>query len=259
MSRHGSESEEEEAIVVTRQDEQYDPEDDADFEREYAKMMAESLESRKFDRKPMFDVPLPMRRSNRETTSTVESGSDEHAAPVVAPAPPNTMAFSLLTKRGNRQQTRTVELPSDSNFAIAMKTQQQAEREEQQRIKSLVLNYDLREGEEQDGDSSLKPIQPNMNIYRHNPGIEKLAGVSHSKTDKSGSNRSGQRSRKLQLSDVDWYDRKSRTTTQKPPLSTQARRSPQLHPGKRAAPNPKSDVALSYSPENIANTPVSGD
>ncbi|OBT66230.1 hypothetical protein VE03_04367 [Pseudogymnoascus sp. 23342-1-I1] len=260
VSRHGSESEEEETIVVTRQDEQYDPEDDADFEREYAKMMAESLESRKFDRKPMFDVPLPMRRSNRETTSTVELGSDEHAAPVVAPAPPNTMAFSLLTKRGNRQQTRTVELPSDSNFAIAMKTQQQAEREEQQRIKSLVLNYDLREGEEQDGDSSLKPIQPNMNIYRLNPGIENIAGVSHSKTDKSGSNRSGQRSRKLQLSDVDWYDRRSRTTSQKPPLSTQASRSPQLHPGKRrAAPNPKSDVALSYSPENTANAPVSGD
>jgi regulator of nonsense transcripts 2 len=36
-----------------------------------------------------------------------------------------------------------------------MKTQQQAEREEQQRIKNLVLNYDLRDGEDQDGDSTL--------------------------------------------------------------------------------------------------------
>ena len=32
-----------------------------------------------------------------------------------------------------------------------MKTQQQAEREEQQRIKNLVLNYDLRNEAEQDG------------------------------------------------------------------------------------------------------------
>jgi len=32
-----------------------------------------------------------------------------------------------------------------------MKNQQQAEREEQQRIKNLVLNYDLRESEDQDG------------------------------------------------------------------------------------------------------------
>lgn len=45
-------------------------------------------------------------------------------------------------------QTRTVELPSDSTFAVAMKNQQQAEREEQQRIKNLVLNYDLQQSED---------------------------------------------------------------------------------------------------------------
>jgi len=43
-------------------------------------------------------------------------------------------------------------VPSDSSFAIAMMNQQQAEREEQQRIKNLVLNYDLRESEDQDGE-----------------------------------------------------------------------------------------------------------
>lgn len=48
-------------------------------------------------------------------------------------------------------KTRTVELPSDSTFAIAMKTQQQAEREEQQRIKNLVLNYDLQQSDDQEG------------------------------------------------------------------------------------------------------------
>lgn len=47
-------------------------------------------------------------------------------------------------------QTRTVELPSDSTFAIAMKNQQQVEREEQQRIKNLVLNYDLQQNDSQD-------------------------------------------------------------------------------------------------------------
>ncbi len=44
-----------------------------------------------------------------------------------------------------------VALPSDSTFAVAMKNQQAAEREEQKRIKDLVLNYDLRDGEEQEG------------------------------------------------------------------------------------------------------------
>ncbi|EMR61807.1 putative nonsense-mediated mrna decay factor protein [Eutypa lata UCREL1] len=132
QSPQGFESEDE-AIVVTRKTEEVDPEDEEDFEREYAKMMAESLESRKFDRKPLFDVPLP---------------------------------------------TRTVALPSDSTFAIAMKTQQQAEREEQQRIKNLVLNYDLRHEK--------PPYHPN-------------------RLEKSGKERSGQRVRRLQLSDVDWY------------------------------------------------------
>lgn len=48
-------------------------------------------------------------------------------------------------------QTRTLELPTDSHFAVAMRNQQQAEREEQQRIKNLVLEYDFRENDGQDG------------------------------------------------------------------------------------------------------------
>ncbi|KAH7035464.1 armadillo-type protein [Microdochium trichocladiopsis] len=174
---------EDEKIVVTRNAEQVDPEDEADFEREYAKMMAESLESRKFDRKTLFDVPLPV-RSKRDTSATAdtapeaEDGEIDHA--------PSTMAFSLLTKKGNRQQTRTVALPSDSNFAVAMRTQQQAEKEEQQRIKNLVLNYDMRENEEQDN-------------------YERLPSFHSNRTEKPSKDRGAQRARRLQLSDVDWY------------------------------------------------------
>jgi regulator of nonsense transcripts 2 len=91
---------EEESIVVTRQEEEIDPEDEADFEREYAKMMAESLESRKHERKSTFDVPLPMKRkdANSSTDPWAEEPSNGDASPS------GTMAFSLLTKRGNRQQ-----------------------------------------------------------------------------------------------------------------------------------------------------------
>lgn len=58
-------------------------------------MMAESLESRKFERKQLFDVPLPVRSRNREQSMSTGSGEA---------APSGTMAFSLMTKRGNRQQ-----------------------------------------------------------------------------------------------------------------------------------------------------------
>ncbi|EER25405.1 MIF4G domain containing protein [Coccidioides posadasii C735 delta SOWgp] len=166
--------EEEERIIVTRQEEERDPEAEAEFDRAFEKIMAESLESRKFERKAMFDVPLPMRRTTREPTAAEDRENNAAAS--------NTMAFSLMTKRGNRQQTRTIDLPSDSSFAIAMRSQQQAEREEQQRIKNLVLNYDL--GDDND----------------LNDGNEKRTS---SKPEKASTSR-GFRARKLQLSDVDW-------------------------------------------------------
>ncbi len=92
---------EEERIIVTRQEEERDPEADAEFDRELAKLTTESLDSRKFDRKPLFDVPLPIRRSDRP-----KSIDSEHCNVADPAAPRDTMAFSLLTRRGNRQQVR---------------------------------------------------------------------------------------------------------------------------------------------------------
>ena len=128
-------------------------------------------------------------------------------------------------------------MPSDSQFAIAMKSQKEAERAEQQRIKNLVLNYDL-------GDSSLDHTgtdndlfshpYPNVstlpssgpathNLYPKGPSGEKQQPSHHQlnaslhqspatnhvvnakSSDRSGSSRRIQQARKLQLSDVDWY------------------------------------------------------
>ncbi|KAJ4363865.1 mRNA decay protein [Ascochyta clinopodiicola] len=175
---------EEEHIVVTRQEEERDPEAEADFDRELAKLMSESADSRKYDRKPVFDVPLPMRRA-REANANPEDGVNEVLVPV---APSNTVKFSLLSKRGNKTQTRSIDLPSDSTFAVAMRNKQQAEKEEQQRIKSLVLNYN--EARDDVDDTALDKTP--------NP-------YAQPRLDKAGNNRSNQRARKLQLSDVNWY------------------------------------------------------
>lgn len=72
-------------------------------------MMAESLESRKFDRKPLFDVPLPIRRQEKNALTPVENGIEETPVEIAPAAAPNgTMAFSLLTKRVNRQQVSQI-------------------------------------------------------------------------------------------------------------------------------------------------------
>lgn len=149
-------------------------------------------------------------------------------------------------------------MPSDSQFAIAMRNQQEAERAEQQRIKSLVLNYDLQDSGIDSGTGSTDLLNdpfshPNPNFrgpfptttfpfavpqeidkfgHAHNTTFEGTnAGEKHQHNaslhqssphhatparpvDKSSSNRSGHRARKLQLSDVDWYDgHKNKTPT----------------------------------------------
>jgi len=255
QSAPGTDSEEE-SIVVTREEEEVDPEDEADFDRELAKLMAESLDSRKHERKPTFDVPLPMRRKENAPnpgTPGNESWTEESTS---GNANTGTMAFSLLTKRGNRQQvgivqrfsqypanrllqTRTVALPSDSNFAIAMKTKQAADREEQKRIKDLVLNYEIREGEEQDGDSTLAPLNPNYNIHGSNTGLDKAAGMNFARADRSGNTRAAQRTRKLQLSDVDWYDKPTFSHVETKPSAKKGScltSGPRNRPGQSAAP-----------------------
>ena len=142
-------------------------------------------------------------------------------------------------------------MPSDSHFAVAMKSQKEAERAEQQRIKNLVLNYDLQDSSTDAGTDSATSYyfshpNPNFRLQRHagfslvppdeknlahNRLSEGMGGEKHGSShhqhnaslhqqsasnasnarpaDKSGTNRSGHRARKLQLSDVDWYDEKS--------------------------------------------------
>nr|POE94689.1 regulator of nonsense transcripts 2 [Quercus suber] len=218
-----------EHIVVTRPEEHRDPEADADFDRELAKMMAESVESRKFENKQKFDLPLPMRRTARAVaTQPAEDSGIETPAPAQTSAP-GVMTFALLSKRGNRQQ-------------------QEHERAEQQRIKNLVLNLDLAD-DQQDGEpafryvyatsnrtrlvgtgslnSSLHPPQPpyrgrgqsqhsTSNIETKTTSSSSISGSTHRtatfdtlhgppRFDKSGNTRSKQRARKLQLGDIDWY------------------------------------------------------
>lgn len=256
---HKASSDSEPEIIVTRQEEERDPEAEAEFDRELAKLMADSVDSRKFDRKLQFDVPLPMRKGLKDIT-----GDNEQQEPK-SPLPPDMMAFSLMTKRGNKQQvsywrfaslrliwqTRTIGLPSNSTFAVAMRSQQEAERAEQQRIKNLVLNYDLQGSGDADG-TDPNFLQPNLNSilntnqlrshYRHirhnshdstpkksentktnaykssQGSLDKPQHHHHNtslqqsphyqggrSSDKGAINKSGQRARKLQLSDVDWY------------------------------------------------------
>ena len=118
-----------------------------------------------------------------------------------------------------------------------MKTQKEAERAEQQRIKNLVLNYDLQDSGETDGTTNDLFLQPNPNLmhsehplgpkahnanqgsltdkqHQYNAPLQQSPHHSNTRSfDKPSNARSGQRARKLQLSDVDWYDKRGKAQT----------------------------------------------
>lgn len=92
-----------------------------------------------------------------------------------------------------------------------MKSQRAAEREEQQRIKNLVLNYDLGEDDQHDGTEALplmpiiQPAVKSKKFAKDTPQI----GYEHNFGSLSRAERQGRapRARRLNLSDVDWYAR----------------------------------------------------
>ncbi|CAG8543409.1 15191_t:CDS:10, partial [Acaulospora morrowiae] len=159
-------NEEDEIVVHTNRPDKVNSVDDDEFEREFSKMMTESMESRKYERKPaMLDVAIPMHLKGVDRATDHLEGS---------------VSFTLLTKKGNKQQMKTMEVPAESALAVNTRTKQEAEREEQQQLKKLVLNYEERE-------------EQNQRIALEQSLINNGVKVSY----QSGNRRANQRGRKL--------------------------------------------------------------
>ncbi|CAO3634305.1 unnamed protein product [Cunninghamella blakesleeana] len=128
----------EDDVVVLKRQEQKRKEEDEEFEKEFSKMISESIESRKYEKKStMLDVPIPMNLRGTQDRRTAAEKNEQSST--------GSMAFTLLTKKGNKQQTKTMHVPSDSALAVTTRSKQEAEREEHQQLKRLVLNYEERE------------------------------------------------------------------------------------------------------------------
>jgi regulator of nonsense transcripts 2 len=112
---------EEEAVIHQELEEE---KHDELFDREYNRLMQDSVDSRRVDRKTaVFDAPIPTFKNN-QTNET------------------DSVSFTLLTKRGNKQQMKHMQIPADSEFAIRSRNIQQHELEERVKLKKLVLDYD---------------------------------------------------------------------------------------------------------------------
>ncbi|KAJ3021095.1 UNVERIFIED_CONTAM: hypothetical protein HDU68_009800 [Siphonaria sp. JEL0065] len=141
------EDENEEEVVVHMPEQEVDAEFEVEFDKEFSKMMQDSLESRKFEKKAqaVFDVAIPVKRG--VVFQQADSG------------PPEGVVFSFLTKKGNKPQMKAVELPQDSSFVVKTKQVKEAELEEKKQLKKLVLSYDDRaDDDENNAAAPQKPV-----------------------------------------------------------------------------------------------------
>ncbi|WRT69288.1 uncharacterized protein IL334_006272 [Kwoniella shivajii] len=128
--------EEDEDVVLIRSSEQekhseIDDEAQSDFDREFAKLLADTTDARRDQRKaapPVFDTAVPLIRKRQDDPQGQEGK----------------MHFTLLSKKGNRQQIRSLDIPIDSTIAMNSRTYQAQSKAEQEQLKRLVLQNERR-------------------------------------------------------------------------------------------------------------------
>jgi len=139
--------EEPEDVVVLKNIERVNQKtaEDEEFEREFSKMMGESLvEAQKRESTTkigIVDVGIPMhlisnQSSNNDNERKKEKNIDQNA--------PQSVSFSLLIKRGNKQQVKTLAVPANTGLAVRGMERKQALEQEKRELKSKVLNYESR-------------------------------------------------------------------------------------------------------------------
>ncbi|WVQ93013.1 hypothetical protein IAU59_000076 [Kwoniella sp. CBS 9459] len=154
-----NDEEEEDVILIREKDtkrDEMDEEAQAAFDREFSKMLADTTDARRDQRKaapPVFDTAVPVFRkqraddhqpSNQMFDQTSGSGPSSAAAVNGAGEAGKGMQFMLLSKKGNKQQMRSLDIPIDSTIAMNSMSYQAQSRAEQEQLKRLVLQNERR-------------------------------------------------------------------------------------------------------------------
>lgn len=89
----------EDVVLIRNKDTKHDEVDteaQSEFDREFAKMLADTTDARRGERKnapPIFDMAVPLMRKTQAAKAEPDHQDGK-------------MAFTLLSKRGNKQQVR---------------------------------------------------------------------------------------------------------------------------------------------------------
>lgn len=152
--RDGPVSDEDDEIHVRQKVMLVDPEEEAEFDREFRALMQESLDSRKLElrARPTLNMMIPMNifegSTRGEHHGRVSEGESGDEAIDYESGGRKEVQVKVLVKRGSKQQTKQMLIPSDCSLVQSTKQKEAAELEEKQDIKRLVLEYNDREEEE---------------------------------------------------------------------------------------------------------------
>nr|XP_018259411.1 uncharacterized protein I303_08339 [Kwoniella dejecticola CBS 10117]OBR81569.1 hypothetical protein I303_08339 [Kwoniella dejecticola CBS 10117] len=146
VDANDAEEEEEENVVLIKSQNknersEVDEQAESEFDREFARLLADTTDTRRDQRKnapPVFDtaVPLIRKRPEEQARSTANVNGIANTK--------GKMQFMLLSKKGNRQQIRSLDIPVDSNIAMNSRTHQAQSKAEQEQLKRLVLQNERR-------------------------------------------------------------------------------------------------------------------
>ncbi|POW01561.1 hypothetical protein PSHT_12467 [Puccinia striiformis] len=125
-------------------------EEEEEFEKELAKMIAETTTSssnantttessatngaRKLNETPWLEISFLIK-------TFIQPAAQKNSLDNQGEA----MTFTMLTKKGNKQQLKTMQIPSNSSIAVHTRAQQMHSQVEHQQLKKLVLDYEMRE------------------------------------------------------------------------------------------------------------------
>ncbi|KAJ6986966.1 regulator of nonsense transcripts UPF2 [Populus alba] len=150
----GPASEEEDEVHVRQKVAEVDPLEVASFEQELRAVMQESMEQRRQELRgrPALNMVIPMNlfegsaKDHHGRAVGGESGDEDEDA-----GGNKDVQVKVLVKRGNKQQAKQLYIPRDCSLVQSTKQKEAAEFEEKQDIKRLVLEYNDREEEENNG------------------------------------------------------------------------------------------------------------
>lgn len=145
-------------------------EEEEEFEKELAKMIAETSSgsaptepgatgARKVERNPMAgnlfsDQGLPILKTMIQPSAKKNLLDSQGEA----------MTFTMLTKKGNKQQLKTMQIPSNSSIAVHTRAQQMHNQVEHQQLKKLVLDYEMREEANERKNLAAELARKGMNV-----------------------------------------------------------------------------------------------